>query len=115
MNDILKKAMKRTEREGKKYLPDGSSERPDAIPKNESKRNDLINGLKIHKKNFTGYKPATKKSPTETKTKKSCTTQRALTNIKLCTIAVSIRQQIKSKSSELRCYNAYSTSVATQF
>ncbi len=76
MNDILKKALERTERERKssglkKNQPDSHGETTIDQPSQEAEKRSLRNKIVIDKKNFTGTRQAaTKKSPGITKTKK---------------------------------------------
>ncbi|MCK5680068.1 hypothetical protein KAI46_04575, partial [bacterium] len=76
MNDILKKALERTEREArtgglKKIQPDSHEETTTDQPFQEARKISLKNKMVLDKKSFTGTKQATpKKSPGTTKTKK---------------------------------------------
>lgn len=84
MDDILKKAMARTEREGKKDPPNsGPEETATATPPLTTEKTDLKNRTTIHKKNFTGYKPTVKKTTGEAKTKKEAHNQQSLDEYKI--------------------------------
>lgn len=84
MNDILKKAMQRTELEDKKNLREAIQEESEKDKKPEKKVNgDLKNKNALNRKNFTGIKATLKKTRGKTKTKKTPLSQQSLDEHKI--------------------------------
>ncbi len=89
MNDILKKALERTEREGKasgpkKNRPGRREETTTDLSSQEAEKRSQRNKIVIDKKNFTGTgQAAPKKSPGITKTKKEELNRQSLDEFKI--------------------------------